>query len=88
MERAAADLFHAALADVVVLTLPLVSAIAGIGVLVGIIQTIAQVQDQNVAFAPKLAGAAAIVAGAGPVALGLLVSLLTSAIGSLASVGR
>lgn len=83
MEQTALTLFTAALKDAVLLSLPIVGAVALIGVVIGMLQTIAQVQDQNVAFAPKLAGVAAIVAASGPAALELLRELLVMAVAAV-----
>lgn len=83
MESVALGLFAAALKDAALLALPIVGIVAAIGIIIGVVQTIVQVQDQNVAFAPKLAAVALIVAASGPAALDLLRELLVSAIEAL-----
>lgn len=83
MEQTALTLFTAALKDAALLSLPVVGAIAAIGVVVGMLQTIAQVQDQNVAFAPKLAAVALMVAASGPAAMELLRGLLVMTVAAL-----
>jgi flagellar biosynthetic protein FliQ len=83
MEAIALTLFSAALKDAVLLSLPIVVVVAAIGIVVGMLQTIAQIQDQNVAFAPKLAAVAAMIAATGPAALGLLRELLVTAVAAL-----
>ncbi len=88
MESAAFALFAAALEAAVVIALPLVLVVAATGVIVGVVQTIVQVQDQNVAFAPKLAIVALLVAIAGPDALALTRSLLVQAVSALPAIAR
>jgi len=72
-----------ALKTAAVIALPIVTAIATIGVIIGVAQTIVQVQDQNVAFAPKLVAVALIASVGGPTAFALVQSLLVSAIRAL-----
>ena len=88
MESAALALFDAALQDAVVLTLPIVIAVAAIGVFIGMLQTIVQVQDQNVAFAPKLVVVACAAALGGAQALALLRSLFTEVVAALPIIAR
>lgn len=57
------------------LSVPLVGAVAVTGMIVGALQTIVQVQDQNVAFLPKLLVVALLVAIGGVPALVILVHL-------------
>ena len=83
MGTLAIALFHRALLTAVLLMLPVVGAVALVGVLMGIVQTIVQIQDQNVAFAPKIALVAVLVILAGPTALSALRSLFTDAIALL-----
>jgi flagellar biosynthesis protein FliQ len=83
METVALTLYAAALKDAALLALPIVGAVAAVGVVVGILQTIVQVQDQNVAFAPKLAAVALIIAAGGPAALDVLRQLLLLALHTL-----
>jgi len=71
-----------ALQTALVLSLPLIAAVALIGVITGIAQTVVQIQDQNISFLPKLIGVAFIVAIAGTPALALLVLLFRSAAAS------
>jgi len=88
MEGIALSLFVAALRDAALLSLPIVGIVAAIGVGVGIVQTIVQVQDQNVAFAPKLAAVAVIIGASGPAALELLRALFVLVIEALPGLGR
>jgi len=83
MGTIALTLFTDALRDAAILALPVVGAVAAIGVVVGMIQTIVQVQDQNVSFAPKLAAVALIVGASGPAALELLRELLVASAAAL-----
>jgi len=83
VQAAALALFVKALVTALLLTLPLVGAVALIGVLMGVAQTIFQVQDQNVAFFPKLLGVAALAIVAGVPAAALLRALMLAAIASI-----
>lgn len=79
VESANAHLMTTALQTALILALPLIATIAIIGVVMGIAQTIVQIQDQNVSFLPKLIGVALLVTIAGAPALALLVLLFRSA---------
>lgn len=72
-----------ALETAALLTLPLVALVAVIGVVVGLVQTIVQIQDQNVSFLPKLAAVVFIAAVAAGPALALLRNLFAAAAASL-----
>jgi flagellar biosynthetic protein FliQ len=76
MEHTAAHLLTRALQTIVLIAVPVVAAVAFIGVITGAVQTIVQVQDQNVSFLPKLLVVALLIALAGLPALTLLVQLL------------
>ncbi|HME82712.1 MAG TPA: flagellar biosynthetic protein FliQ [Candidatus Eremiobacteraceae bacterium] len=78
MEHAAAELMARALETALLISVPLVAAVAMTGVVTGAIQTIVQVQDQNVAFLPKLLIVALLITVAGAPALMLLVRLFSS----------
>ena len=88
MENVAIGLFAVALRDAALLSLPIVGIVAAIGIVVGVIQTIVQVQDQNVAFAPKIAAVAAAIAAGGPAALDVLRDLLLLVVGELPRIAR
>lgn len=88
MERIALSLFVAALKSAAVLSLPVVCAVAAIGVVVGVVQTVISVQDQNVAFAPKLAAVALVACVGGPAAFGVLRNLLATAIAAMPHIAR
>jgi flagellar biosynthesis protein FliQ len=79
MEHAAIHLMARALETTLMLAVPLVAAVAVTGLAVGVMQTIVQVQDQNVAFLPKLLVVAVLVATAGLPGLLLLARLLALA---------
>jgi flagellar biosynthesis protein FliQ len=83
MEATVVRLFVAALQVALVLAVPLVATVALIGIAVGVLQTVVQVQDQNVSFLPKLVAVAALLTIAGAAGLGLLVHLMTDAIAAL-----
>ena len=80
MQDTVIALFTEALKAAAIIALPVVCGVAVLGIIIGLVQTIVQVQDQNVAFAPKLAAVAGIVAIFGPAALGLLSRLLETAV--------
>jgi flagellar biosynthetic protein FliQ len=83
MEGLALSIFHEALRTAVMLMLPVIGAVAAVGIVLGIIQTIVQVQDQNVSFAPKIAIVAMLALLAGPAGLAALQTLLTDAVALL-----
>jgi flagellar biosynthesis protein FliQ len=78
MSSLALFLFVEALTTAIEIALPIVCIVAGIGVLVGFVQSIFQIQDQNVAFAPKLAALALCAAVGGPTGFALLLSLFST----------
>jgi flagellar biosynthetic protein FliQ len=78
MEQAAVHLMASTLQTTLLLSVPLVGAVAITGIVVGALQTVVQVQDQNVAFLPKLLVVAVLVAIAGVPALVILVHLFLS----------
>ena len=88
MDGPALSLMVDTLRSTALIALPAVVAVAVVGVLVGIVQTIVQVQDQNVAFAPKLAAVALIAWVAGPPAFDIVRALLVTAIESLPSLAH
>ena len=79
MEDWSIHLITTALQTALLLALPLIAATALIGVVMGIVQTVVQIQDQNVAFLPKLASIALIIFAAGTPALMALVLLFRTA---------
>ncbi len=85
---AAQELFAAAMRTAALLALPAVATVAAIGVAVGLLQTIVQVQDQNVSFLPKLVAVALMAAVLGGVALAALVALFDEVAFALPSLAR
>ena len=75
MEHAAVHLMARALQMTLVLTVPIVGAVAIVGVVTGAIQTVVQVQDQNISFLPKLLVVALLVTVSGVAALAMLIRL-------------
>ena len=88
MESIAISLMTQALRTAALIAMPAVIVIALVGVGIGILQTLVQVQDQNVAFAPKLGTIALLVSIAGPAAFALLEALLAQAIQALPEIAR
>ena len=83
MEGPALTLMADALRSTALIALPAVVVVAVVGVVIGIAQTVVQVQDQNVAFAPKLAAVALLAWVVGPLAFDILRALLITSIDSL-----
>lgn len=77
--NAAAELLQQAFAATLMLALPMLLVVGGAGVIVGVLQTLFQVQDQNVAFIPKVVLLAGLLWVAGPMALAVVVLLLQTA---------
>ena len=75
MSAAVQSLFALAMQTAALIAMPAVALVACIGIAVGIVQTIVQVQDQNVSFFPKLAAVAWAAVAFGPAALAALVDL-------------
>lgn len=85
---AAQALFAAAMRTAALLAVPVVSVVACIGVAVGIVQTVVQVQDSNISFLPKLVAVGAMTAALGPAALALLIALFDDIVRALPSLAR
>jgi len=88
MESIAISLMSESLRTAALIALPAVAAVALVGVIIGILQTLVQVQDQNVAFAPKLMAIALLASYAGPAAFALIKTLLVVAIRTLPEIAR
>ena len=88
MSAAAQSLFVAAMQTAALIAMPAVALVATIGVAVGIVQTIVQVQDQNISFFPKLTAIAWAAVVFGPAALALLVDLFETAARALPPLAR
>jgi len=88
MSAASQSLFIAAMQTAALIAMPAVALVACIGIAVGIVQTIVQVQDQNISFFPKLTAVAWAAAVFGPAALGMLVDLFDAAAHALPALAR
>jgi flagellar biosynthesis protein FliQ len=75
MDHTAVHMLAKALETAMLLCLPMVAAVAVTGIVMGMVQTIVQIQDQNVAFLPKLVVVALLSAIGGAQALALLIEL-------------
>lgn len=75
MPAIAQSLFVAAMQTAALIAMPAVALVGCIGIGVGIVQTVVQVQDQNVSFFPKLIALAWAAAVFGPAAFAALVGL-------------
>ena len=76
MTSAVLQLAEQSLRTALVLSMPLILGVGLVGVLMGLLQTIVQVQDQNVSFAPKFLAIVVLLAIGGPIGLAILQSLL------------
>jgi flagellar biosynthesis protein FliQ len=85
---AAQALFAAAMKTAALIALPAVAMVAAIGVAVGIVQTIIQVQDQNVSFLPKLFAVGVMAAAFGGLALAALAALFQEIARALPAMAR
>lgn len=83
MEETAVRLFVMALEVALLLAVPLVAVVALVGIVIGVLQTVVQVQDQNVSFLPKLIAVAALLSLGGATGLSLLVRLMVDALAVL-----
>jgi flagellar biosynthesis protein FliQ len=88
MESIAISLMTESLNTAALIALPVVITVALVGVAIGVLQTVVQAQDQNVAFAPKLMAVALIVSFAGPSALDIVRALFITAIRMLPELAR
>jgi flagellar biosynthesis protein FliQ len=75
MDHVAVHMLVKALETAMLLCVPMVASVAVTGIIVGVAQTVVQIQDQNVAFLPKLIVVALLSAIAGAPALALLIAL-------------
>ena len=69
-------LFDQAFRVTLLLSLPVILMVGGIGIAMGLLQTILQIQDQNVSFAPKILALSLLIAVAGMTGLEALQTLL------------
>ena len=72
-------LFAQALMTAMKLSLPFVVLVGAIGVIIAVLQAVVQVQDQNVAFGPKICAVAALLSAGGMTGLLMLQALLQQA---------
>ena len=79
MSEIAVYLFAQALMTAMKLSLPFVALVGGIGVIIAFLQAIVQIQDQNVAFGPKICAVAALLSAGGVTGLLMLQALLQQA---------
>lgn len=88
MPADAQSLFVIAMQTAASIAMPAVALVACVGIAVGIVQTVVQIQDQNVSFFPKLAAIAAAAAVFGPAALAALVDLIEVVARALPALAR
>ncbi|HEY7981282.1 MAG TPA: flagellar biosynthetic protein FliQ [Candidatus Eremiobacteraceae bacterium] len=82
------SLFVNAMQVAALIAMPAVALVACVGIAVGIVQTVVQIQDQNVSFFPKLVAIAAAAAVLGPAALAVLVDLFDVVARALPALAR
>jgi flagellar biosynthetic protein FliQ len=88
MPAVAQSLFVIAMQTAALIAMPAVALVAAIGIAIGIVQTVVQIQDQNVSFFPKLAAIAAAATVLGPTALAVLVDLFEVVAHALPALAR
>jgi flagellar biosynthesis protein FliQ len=88
MPAIAQSLFVAAMQTAALIAMPAVALVGCIGIGVGIVQTVVQVQDQNVSFFPKLTAVAWAAAVFGPAAFAALVELFEVVARALPALAR
>jgi flagellar biosynthetic protein FliQ len=88
VQAVAQSLFVTAMQTAALIAMPAVALVACVGIAVGVVQTVVQIQDQNVSFFPKLAAIAAAAAVLGPVALAALVDLFEIVARALPALAR
>jgi flagellar biosynthesis protein FliQ len=71
-----------------ILALPIVGVVALVGVIVGLLQTVTGISDQNLSFGPKLGAAMLACVWGGPAAFAMLASLLRAAMKALPHLAR
>ena len=86
-EGAILDLWRAALATLTLAAAPFVVTALVVGLLVALLQAATQLQENVLTFVPKLIAVGAILTFGGPWVLDRLVSFMTTAISSLATIG-
>lgn len=86
--NAAITLFDQAFRVTLMLTIPVIAVVGCAGICMGLLQTLVQVQDQNVSFGPKIAALALLTSLAGMTALTLLQSLFQSVVNMLPLLAR
>ena len=79
----AMQLYGLALQTAMVLALPVVAAVACVGIVVSLVQTVLGIQDQNISFGPKIIAVAVMVGIGGLPGMAMLARLLLVAIASL-----
>ena len=88
MPDIAQSLFATAMQIAALIVMPAVALVACIGIAVGIVQTVVQIQDQNVSFFPKLVAIAGAAVMLGPAALAALVDLFQIVARALPALAR
>lgn len=82
------DLYLLALETAAFLAFPVVGLIGAIGIVVGIVQAITGISDQNLSFGPKIMAVAGACAWGGPMAFSVMVTLLRSVMHALPQLAR
>jgi len=88
MPAVAQSLFLAAMQTAALIAMPVVALVGCVGIAVGIVQTVVQVQDQNVSFFPKLLAIAWAAGVLGPAAFALLADLFFTVMRALPELAR
>jgi len=88
MPAVAQSLLLAAMQTAALIAMPVVALVGCVGIAVGIVQTVVQVQDQNVSFFPKLLAIAWAAGVLGPAAFALLADLFFTVMHALPGLAR
>jgi type III secretion protein S len=73
---------------VLIISLPVVAAVVLVGLVIGVLQAVTQIQDQSIAFGAKLVACVAIIAALGPWAGAELMQFGQTVFASIARHGR
>ena len=83
VQQIALALYLRALETAIALALPLIAVVTIVGIAMGLAQTVVQIQDQNLSFAPKLIAVALLAVFGAAAALSLLKTLLLNVVMTL-----
>ncbi len=77
-QQMVSDVFRVSLQNILILSMPLLLTALGVGLIVAIFQATTQIQEQTLAFIPKIVMVFMVLLFAGPWMLQNLVNMITS----------